>query len=51
MYCIHWRNEERGKLGEKGSKAFWGDVFHENNFSKSKFRSKGADFFGAPPIL
>ena len=37
---------ERTKMGP-----FWGVVFHENTSSKSKFRSKGAELFWAPPIL
>ena len=27
---------------------FWGVVFHENTSNKSKFKSKGAELFGAP---
>ena len=30
---------------------FWGFVIHENTSSKSKFRSKGAELFWAPPIF
>ena len=43
----------RSKIGEKMTKMepFWGFVFHENTSSKSKFRSKGAELFWAPPIL
>ena len=43
----------RSKIGDKRTKMgpFWGVVFHENNSSKSKFGSKGAELFWAPPIL
>ena len=43
----------RRKVGEKRNKlgSFWGVVFHENTFSKSKFGSKGAELFWAPPNL
>ena len=43
----------RSKIGEKGTKigSFWGVVFHKKTTSRSKFRSKGAELFWAPPIL
>ena len=51
----HRRNEERGqggpsKIGGKRTKKgpFWVAVFHENTSGKSKFSSKGAEFFLAP---
>ena len=43
----------RSKIAEIRTKIgpFWGVVFHENTSCKSKFRSKGAELFWAPPIL
>ena len=43
------KEQNWGKRTKMGP--FWGVVFHENTSRKSKFRSKGAEFFGAPPIL
>ena len=57
---VPWAPPIRSKIGSIRSKiveertkiwAFWGDVFHENTSSKSKFRSKGAELFSAPRNL
>ena len=44
-------NKEQNLGKRTQMESFWGVVFHENTLSKSKFRSKGADLFWAPPIL
>jgi len=40
----------RSEIGGKRTKMgpFWDAVFHENTTRKSKFSSKGAEFFWAP---
>ena len=55
---VPWAPPIRSKMGPKRSKigkkdlngTFWGVVDYENSSSKSKFRSKGAELFWAPPI-
>ena len=41
----------RSRIGGKRTKMglFWGVVFHENTYTKSKFRLKGAELFWTPP--
>ena len=43
------KEQNWGKRTKMGS--FWEAVFHENTSRKSKFISKGAEFFWPPPIL
>ena len=44
-------NKEQNRGNKDQNRAFLGVVFHENTSCKSKFRSKGAELFWAPPIL